>query len=75
VVPRRAGELILIEAKASRTVRPAMADAVARLSRAAKGRTRGIVVHRGDDAGTGATALRPGVRALPLAKLLDELGR
>lgn len=75
VVPRRAGELILIEARASRTVRPAMADAVARLSRAAKGRTRGIVVHRGDDAGTGATALRPGVRALPLAKLLDELGR
>jgi hypothetical protein len=73
VVPRRADELLLIEAKASRTVRPAMADALLRLVRAARGRTRGVVVHPGDDAGTTASALRPGVRALPLGKLLDEL--
>ena len=72
LVPGDAGELLLIEAKASRTVRPAMADSVLRLSRAIEDRPfRGLVVHRGDEAGTGTTALRPGVQALPLDKLIQ----
>ena len=74
VVPGKAGALFLVEAKASRTVRPTMADAVVRLSRAIRGRrVRGLVVHRGGMAGTDATALRPGVKALPLADALDAL--
>jgi predicted AAA+ superfamily ATPase len=72
VVPGDSGDLLLIEAKASRTVRPAMADSVLRLSRAIEGRrVRGIVVHRGDGAGTDTTALRQGVQALPLDKLIS----
>lgn len=74
VVPGRAGALVLIEARASRTVKPDMANAIVRLSRSVKGRrVRGVVIHRGGAAGTESTALRPGVQALPLAEALDGL--
>ena len=74
VVPGRAGALSLIEAKASRTVRPAMAEGIVRLSRSIKRRRiRGVVVHRGESAGTESRALRVGVQALPLAEALQQL--
>ena len=75
VVPLRGGLVLLLEAKASRTVRPDMADSLVRL--AAAGRRRrleGVVVFRGAEAGSRTTALRPGVRALPLADTLARLG-
>lgn len=75
VVPRRGGRLLLLEAKASRTVRPNMADSLVRLSGAGRGRKPDCaVVFRGAQAGSATTALRPGVRALPLADVLNLIG-
>ena len=48
VVPVRGRELLLIEAKASRTVRPEMAGSLARLAHAVRGRKpEGVLVYRG----------------------------
>jgi predicted AAA+ superfamily ATPase len=75
VVPVRGRELLLLEAKASRTVRPEMAESLVRLSRAVRGRKpQGVLVFRGSQAGSATTALRPGVRALPLADTLALIG-
>ena len=72
VVPIRGGRLLLLEAKASRTVRPDMAEGLLRLSAAGQGRKlERVVVFRGAQAGSATTALRPGVRALPLSATLD----
>ena len=71
VVPVRGRKLLLIEAKASRTVRPEMADGLVRLSRAVRGwKPEGVLVFRGSEAGSTTGALRPGVRALSLAETL-----
>lgn len=71
VVPVRGRELLLLEAKASRTVRPEMAESLVRLSRAVRGRKpQGVLVFRGSQAGSETTALRPGVRALALPDAL-----
>lgn len=75
VVPTRGRRLLLIEAKASRTVRPEMAGNLARLSLAVRGRKpEGVLVYRGTRAGSDTTALRPGVRALPLTEALELIG-
>jgi predicted AAA+ superfamily ATPase len=75
VVPVRGRQLLLLEAKASRTVRPEMAESLVRLSRAVRGRKpEGVLVFRGSQAGSETTALRPGVRALPLADALALVG-
>ena len=75
VVPIRGGRLLLLEAKASRTVRPEMADGLVRLSAAGRGRKlERVVVYRGAQAGSATTALRPGVRALPLGNTLQLIG-
>jgi hypothetical protein len=75
VVPVRGRQLLLIDAKASRTVRPEMAGNLARLSRAVRGRkAEGVLVYRGARAGSETTALRPGIRALPLTEALDLIG-
>ena len=75
VVPLRSDRLLLLEAKASRTVRPDMAEGLARLSRAVRGRRpEGVLVYRGAGAGSETTALRPGLRALPLGEVLALLG-
>ena len=75
LVPIRGGRLLMLEAKASRTVRPDMADNLLRLSAAGRGRKlERAVVYRGTQAGSATTALRPGVRALPLSALLDLIG-
>jgi hypothetical protein len=74
-VPIRGGRLLLLEAKASPTVRPAMADSLVRVSAAGRGRKlERVVVHRGGAAGASPSALRPGVRALPLAEALGLIG-
>jgi len=67
VVPEGAARLLLVEAKATRTPRPADAEPIARLGRSIAGRAvRGIVVHRGSGA---HRALRPGTEAIPLVDL------
>lgn len=75
VVPARGRKLLLLEAKATRTVRPEMAEGLVRLSRAVRGRKpEGVLVFRGSEAGSATTALRPGVRALALAEALALIG-
>jgi hypothetical protein len=74
VVPIRRGRLLLLEAKASRTVRPEMADGLLRLGGPSRGReAERVVVFQGGRAGSETTVLRPGVRALPLADALALL--
>ena len=73
VVPRGDGRLTFVEAKSGHTVVPGDATALERLATAAKGRdTERIVVHRGERSAAGH-ALRPGVRAMPLADLLARI--
>lgn len=75
LVPTRGRKLLLLEAKASRTVRPEMADPIVQLSNAVKQRQpEGIVVFRGSEAGSPTRALRPGVRAVSLRGALDLIG-
>src|SRR5262249_9059502 len=70
VVPTSDHALALIEAKASQTVRPAMADALVRLAGSIRRYdVASFVVHRG--AGSGAfTAVRPGVKAVTVDGML-----
>ena len=77
VVPGKKGQIAFVEAKATRTVRPDLAKGLEKLGAAAgtarEGWPRCFVVHRGGAAGLATTALRPGVRAVPLPGLLDAL--
>ena len=75
VVPTGDRALTLIEAKASRTVTPAMAEPLVRLGRAiSRYNVTSLVVHQGaDDAALGA--VRPGVKAVALEGLLTALAR
>ncbi len=75
VVPGGEGRVTLVEAKATRTVRPDLARSLVALGAAAGG-TRppaAFVVHRGAAAGVPSAALRPGVRSVPLPGLLAAL--
>lgn len=70
VVPTGHRQLTLVEAKASRTVRPADAEPLLRLSRAVSGyKLTRLVVHRPGPTTVGLTALRPGVRAVAVEAL------
>ena len=74
VVPTGEGTVALVEAKATRTVRPELARSLEALGRAAgDGRSASFVVHRGAIAGIESTTRRPGVKALPLLDLLAAL--
>ncbi len=74
IVPRGTGRLTLLEAKASRTVTPAMAQPVARLAASIKGyRTQSLVVHSGTERSSAGRALSPGVSAMTLHELLSDL--
>lgn len=77
VVPVREGGLALVEAKATRTVRPELATPLERLGAAAadvgRREPRCFLVHRGGPAGLATTALRPGVRAVTVPALLEAL--
>ncbi|MBI1945451.1 MAG: ATP-binding protein [Deltaproteobacteria bacterium] len=73
VVPKGNKRLLLVEAKASRTVMPSDAVSLDRLAAAAKGYDiERVVVHRPGTTAAG-TALRPGTRALTLPDLLQAL--
>lgn len=75
VVPGREGKITLVEAKATRTVRPELARSLVALGVAAGGATppASFVVHRGSAAGLETRALRPGVKSVPLPELLAAL--
>ena len=74
VVPTGDLALTLIEAKASRTVTPAMAEPLVRL-RKAVGRydVTSLVVHRVTPGEAALAAIRPGVNAVPADRLLSML--
>jgi predicted AAA+ superfamily ATPase len=75
VVPTPRGEPILVEAKATRTVRPEFAEPMLRLAAAMRERTgrtpRCLVVHEGPALAT--RALRPGAEAVDLEGLLEAI--
>jgi hypothetical protein len=72
VVPLRGGGLLLAEAKASRTPRPADAEPALRLQRALGRRAvTCAVVHRGSGA---QPALRKGATALSIAEVANLAG-
>ncbi|MBK9964023.1 MAG: DUF4143 domain-containing protein [Holophagales bacterium] len=75
VVPTREGKITLVEAKATRTVRPELARSLVALGVAAGGAgpPASFVVHRGTAAGLETRALRPGVKSVPLPELLAAL--
>jgi len=73
LVPGRSG-LFLVEAKASRTPMPAMADSLVRLRGAMEpAEAKALLVHRTTTGTPTSTALRPGVRAVDLSQLLRLL--
>ncbi|MGI8604665.1 MAG: ATP-binding protein [Verrucomicrobiales bacterium] len=79
VVPARAGAVWLVECKAGRTVTPAMAAPMRRLTEAFRKKrgkaasVEGFLVHEAPHAGVRTPALVPGVRALPWQNFLEAL--
>jgi uncharacterized protein len=71
LIPSGGEKLILLEAKASRTVMPKMAGPLLRLAAASsRYRVESYVVHRKTAADPSSTALSPGVKALSLEEFL-----
>ena len=65
LVPKKGGRLALIEAKATRTVRPEAAEALTRLKTAVSGNSvEAFLVHLPAAIGPSFSAVRPGVRAI-----------
>jgi hypothetical protein len=76
LIPRPNAGLWPVEAKASKTVRPAMAAPLLSLQRALGDRAkRLILVHRKSAASVSTTAIAPGVEALDVGQLVADLGR
>ncbi len=75
LVPRGARQLALVEARASRTVTPAMARPLGQLAASIRGyETRALLVHEAGKSGSAAgRALSPGVSAMTLPELLADL--
>lgn len=74
IVPHGPEGLALIEAKASKTPLPSMARPLQRLADSIRRyKTRSMVVHGGTDGAEAGTALLPGVAALSVAQLLEQL--
>jgi uncharacterized protein len=74
IVPRGTRRLALIEAKASRTPTPVMAQAMTGLAKSIKGyETQSFLVNGGTERTTAGRALVPGVSALTMRELLAEL--
>ena len=64
----------LIEAKAGRTIRPAMASSVLALSRALPKRPdRMVVVHRKSGSASATTAIAPKVEAMDVEQFVEKL--
>jgi predicted AAA+ superfamily ATPase len=77
VLPGKAGGITLVEAKASRTVRPQIAQAMSRLatswlSKPRRGAARQIVVHF-PGSGTASRAVAPGAQAYTLPEFVKHL--
>lgn len=71
LIPGKQGSVTLVEVKATRTVKPAMAESLLRLGAAWKGRSGGkgvrqVLIHRESRAPVESHALAPGVQALSL---------
>jgi len=76
LVPRRNARLWLVEAKATKTVRPTMASPLFSLRRSLPKRsTRLIVVHRESPSQLATAALAPGAEALDVDRFVLELNR
>jgi len=76
VVPLKSQRLALIEAKATRTPTPAMAQSLRRLSSAITGHpTTSMLVHDGSERPVAGGALVPHVAAVTLSGLLAKLGQ
>jgi hypothetical protein len=76
LIPRPNARPWPVEAKASKTVRPAMAASLLSLRRAMGNRaSRFIVVHRKSDASVSTAAVAPGVEALDVGQLVAELSQ
>lgn len=76
LIPRPDGGLWLVEAKATKTVRPAMAGPLLSLRQSLpQRRARLIVVHRKSRSELATAALAPGVEALDLESFAVELNR
>lgn len=76
LLPGSNASLWLIEAKASKTVRPAMAAPLLALRRSvAAPPTRLLVVHRESRSPLATAAIAPGVEALEVGQLVRELNR
>ena len=69
VIPRGGGKLLFVEAKSTRSLRPADADPLVRLLRAAGPRATARLVHRRVPGDPDIAALRPGVRAVGVGDL------
>jgi predicted AAA+ superfamily ATPase len=70
IVPKTGGRLLLIEAKATRTVRPQAADALNRLKKSVTGHSvEAVVAHLPSAKGPALAAIRPGVRAASILEL------
>jgi predicted AAA+ superfamily ATPase len=70
IIPRGDRKLMFIEAKASRTVVPEMAEPLERLMKATTRYTvNPLVIHREGKQGFSTAALRPGIRALSIEQL------
>lgn len=78
VMPRKGGGLRLVEAKATRTVTPRMAEPMRRLAEAwaqrsaSRGAAELFLVHQSPRSGDVSRALAPGVRALPWTEFVLE---
>jgi len=65
LVPKKGGKLLLVEAKATRTVRPEAAEALNRLKNSITGYSvEAVLAHLPSERGPSFTALRPGIRAV-----------
>jgi len=74
LIPRANAGVWLVEAKASKTVRPAMASSLLALKLALEERAeRLILVHRRPDSGVKTKTVAPGVAALDVGQLVGEL--
>ncbi|MBN1609531.1 MAG: DUF4143 domain-containing protein [Polyangiaceae bacterium] len=74
VLPRAGGKAFLVEAKSARTATPADARSIKALLERFERGADGVVVHRSArDASAAASVLAPGVRAVTLQRLLDDL--
>ena len=76
LIPRPNAVLWAVEAKASKTVRPAMATPLLSLQKALGERGKRLtVVHRKPNSGVRTTAIAPGVEALDIGQLVADLNR